>query len=667
MATPFDRRILWVHWMGDKVGEKTIEQLAATVKKYSPTADGIVIKTSDGPLWQGVHDTNALMAVRGLQSIQSWVQTLNAYQLETHLWCTLRGRNADAEANLVIQACRVPGIKSMRLDLNVSDWYASGLSAEVARAEAQKIRAGLGPGIHLAVSFDPRGSQPARVHLDEWAAHVQSLHPRVFHWEYSEGLRGPEEYLDEVFTALAKYNLPIVPILQTFKDPATQNRVPENDIFDAGGYALQKGAPGLSFFRLGEAGPTEFRGVTRIQIDAPVTSSTVQPTPAAPMPPSGAAAPATPVPASEPARPVIVTPPTELKSYVVTTQNLNVRSGPGTEPRLKIAGQQLSQGQVIRVRPDSRVDDDGYIWIQLENGWWIAEKTSDGREVFIAEAPAAAPAAPAAAGNVYMVITGNLRVRTAPAASASEAGERLAWGAQVAVDPASRTEADGLVWWKHAQGWSAERTVGGSETFMIPYDPNADQRLPETPFKFERLPVGLDVMQWFYYYGNTVYAFNNGRRWNYDAYAQGLHAGLDFGHPGGATIYAGVTGIFEGPGRAFGPNRVDVIVGDYRIVYGHLADPASYAKGSEITPDMPVGKIDANLQHLHLEIRHKDTTIINTLAFLTKEMRDGIIAKFPPVGQFGFYQSPRWQKWLTPFDQPTIVLGGPVIGPRATS
>ena len=675
--------------MGDKVGEKDIRQLAATVKKYSPNASGIAVKTSDGPVWQGIYDTNPLMAVRGVQSIQTWVQELANFGLETHLWCVLMGRNPDAEANLVTQACRVSGVRSMRLDVNVRDWYESGLSAAVAETLIGKIRAELSANFHLALSFDPRGDNLNNIYIDTWAPYVQSLHPRIFHWEYSEGLRGPEEYLDEAFTTLAKYNLPIVPILQAYKDPATQKHVPENDIFDAGGYALTKGAPGISFFRLGEAGPVEFRGVSRIQIAEPATTATaVQPaaqpasapqpvpTPApTPAPAPATATPPAPVPVSQPARPVVQpTPAATSEKYVVVTELLNVRSGPGTEPRLKIQGETLSRGQIVDVQTGTRQDAGGYTWVQLANGWWVAEQVSNGSEVFLDKAPAVVtqPAAPPTAApttapsdgkQYFQVVIDSPKVRSAPSASGTQTG-KLGWGTIVEVDPTSRTDAEGYTWWKHDQGWSAEKSTGG-DVFMLPADPNAEDKLPDTPWKLASLPVPLDVMQWFYYFGNTLYAFNNGRRWNYDGYSQGLHGGLDFGHPGGATIFAGLSGVFDGPGNAFGPNRVDVITGDYRVIYGHIASPASYSKGTAITPDMVIGKVDTTLQHLHFEIRYKDTYIVNPLLFIPKDLRDAVMKKYPPVGQFGFYSSPRWNKWVTPFDQPTITLAGPVIGPRA--
>jgi murein DD-endopeptidase MepM/ murein hydrolase activator NlpD len=174
------------------------------------------------------------------------------------------------------------------------------------------------------------------------------------------------------------------------------------------------------------------------------------------------------------------------------------------------------------------------------------------------------------------------------------------------------------------------------------------------------------VIKWLYYYGNTVFAFRYGEQHNYNGYSQGLHGGLDFGHPGGVPVYAGVNGVWDGLGSAFGPNRVDVVIGDYRIIYGHLAKPANIARGTRIGPNTIVGEIDFGAQHMHLEIRYQSQTyILNPFLFMTQQMRDNLISRFPPEGDYAFYSSPRWRQWLTPLDQPTIIRGGPVIGPKA--
>ena len=112
----------------------------------------------------------------------------------------------------------------------------------------------------LHLNLDARGQHPQNIHIDEWIPHVNSLHPMVYHWHFSEGTRGPRAYIDEAFRSLAQYNLPITPMLQAYRDPSTGTQVPANQVYDAGVYSFEKGAAGISYFRLGSAGCECARG-----------------------------------------------------------------------------------------------------------------------------------------------------------------------------------------------------------------------------------------------------------------------------------------------------------------------------------------------------------------------------------------------------------------------
>lgn len=547
MATPFDKKIFWLHWMGRSVGENTIEELVQTVRRYTPNVGGIAIKTSDGEYWQGRYDNKPDMAVNGPDDVLRWAKTLARNGLRTYLWCVIRGDNVDDEARVIAEACRVRGVQGMLLDVEAGEGYFGGQSAETARRLINKIRNASPNGFHIALNLDARGTHPQRIHINEWLPHVDSLHPMVYHWHFSEGTRGPRQYIDEAFRSLAQYNLPIVPMLQAYEDPSTGTRVPEDHIYDAGVYSFQKGAAGISYFRLGSASAQEFNGVSRIDPNNIPTDDFEDPN-------------------------------APRETFLVSALTLNTRTEPATDPRTLIAGAQLGRGQRVTF---------------LKN---------------------------------------------------------------------SRTEAEGFVWYKHSGGWSAERTLDRREVYLV----DIDDPLPAPAFQFERLPVDLNLQRWFYYYGNTVFAFRYGDQNNYGGYSQGLHGGLDFGHPGGIPIYAGVNGVWDGLGSAFGPNRVDVVIGDYRIIYGHVAKPANIPRGTRVNPNTVVGEMDFGAQHMHLEIRYQSQTyILNPFIFFPQTLRDQIIAKFPPQGDFAFYSSTRWQKWLTPFDQPTIIRGGPVIGPKA--
>lgn len=564
MSTPYDGQILWIHWTGQSVGENSIAELATTVRTHSPNVGGIAVKACDGPSWQGQFDNKASMAVTSPQAIANWVRELSAQNLSTHLWCVVRGNDIVNEAKIIAEACNVPGVQSMILDVEDGAHYFGGQSAQTARELITRIRNAIPADFHLALNLDYRGTHPANIHINEWLPYVQSLHPMVYHWHFSMGTRKPRGYLDDAFAILRPYNKPIVPMLQAYEDPATKRGVPEDHITDAGNYSFESGAVGITFFRTGTAGPPEFRAVNRVQV---------------------------------PNQPVVLDPgdnvPIEIvsepKQFRVVTPVLRVRSAPTLEPRTVIANQKLYIGEVI------------------------------------------------------------------------------------AVDANSRKEAEGYVWWQHQTGWSAEKPVDGSEVYLaeVSDDDNVVEGVPQPAFTFELLPVDLDVMGWFFYFGNTIYAFNNGSLpdHNYDGYSQWLHGGIDLGHPGGAVVRAGVHGTMMKPGGAFGPHRMDVKAGAYNIIYGHLQNPKHQDPGTPVTPDTVMGEVSFNMAHAHIEIRYTDpntgiTYIYNPLLFLDATIRDALIRRFPPVGSRGFYSSATWLRWLSPLDQPVIVLGGPVIGPH---
>jgi len=67
----------------------------------------------------------------------------------------------------------------------------------------------------------------------------------------------------------------------------------------------------------------------------------------------------------------------------------------------------------------------------------------------------------------------------------------LSPGQSVQVDPVSRIEADGYVWWKHSEGWTAERTLDGAEIYLTALDEESSEagqeqaQLKELPSKKE--------------------------------------------------------------------------------------------------------------------------------------------------------------------------------------
>jgi hypothetical protein len=373
----------------------------------------------------------------------------------------------------------------------------------------------------------------------------------------------------------------------------------------------------------------------------------------------------------------------------------------------------IQPGELVEVQAGSRREADGYVWWQHADGW-SAERSVDGESVFLIDVPptpvatpvpvpaAAAPAAPTPtpagpsptpaqppAGREFQpppprkpfkVASVKVRVRAEP----NLQGRMIRWidpGTLLEVDGNSRIEVDGYVWWRHNEGWSAERNLAGSEVYLVDpsvvvdipaprtNEPPTVDMLPLRDALFIRLPVDFGRTLWWQYFGNNVYArriWMQGLQWY--KYAQGLHGGLDFGNSRerGVPVYAGVNGTFKFHDRAnTRPNGLWVKVGDYTVIYGHLANPRLYRVGDPIGPDTLLGELDFGGQnHLHLEVRYRDRWIINPLLLMPEDMRDNLIRKFPPSSDY-FWRDAGWNQWQTPLDQPIITLGGPIIGPNA--
>jgi murein DD-endopeptidase MepM/ murein hydrolase activator NlpD len=406
------------------------------------------------------------------------------------------------------------------------------------------------------------------------------------------------------------------------------------------------------------------------------------------------------------------------KIFVVGNQQVRVRPKPS---RSAPETRWLQPGERIECEADSRTEAEGHIWWQHREGW-TAERSLDGKYTYLTEvvapapaptvtltesspaavtpapaptvapspapapAPAPAPVAPTTPNTrTFEVGRINVRVRSIPS-SAGILIRELTPGTQITVDLASRTEAGGYVWWKHKDGWSVERKLDNSEVYL--YEPGKAplpapapaplaapatepdvNTLPLVGTMFKRFPVDLAQTLWWQYFGNNCYAqkiWGEGKRWY--QYCQGLHGGLDFGNSTtrGVPVFAGVEGIYIKTDTMFTrPNGIWVKVGDYTVIYGHLANPTTFTKDQPIYPDTFLGQLDFGGQnHLHLEIRYRGTWVVNPLVFFPKDMQEQILKKFPPGVKY-FYADATWSRWQTPYDQPALRLGGAVIGPWA--
>ena len=422
-------------------------------------------------------------------------------------------------------------------------------------------------------------------------------------------------------------------------------------------------------------------------------------------------------PATTPAPATTTSTPSDV-TYFYISKFVRVRMSAGLNGT-PVPDVMLQPDTTIETVPGSRTELDGFIWWQHDRGW-SASQSTDGSQTFMEQidsphqpppsyfasldAQGNPPAAeettdddqPAAAVKVGRTATVNrefkvsisVKIRKSPGLGGEELEERLEPGVVVNVDPDSRTEADGFIWWKHDKGWSAGSNLDGSTVFFT--DPNAPDpgskeaqgtadgvsatdgsisvdALPQRDGLFSRLPVDFNLTAWVQYFGNTNFAFKNGARWGYPAYAQGLHSGFDFGNATAnynpaIPCYAGVSGTFV-RNNQYG---VAVQSGEYLVIYQHLVNTDSYVKGGQVTPDTQIGILDPSFgsnRHLHLEVRYKgERYIINPLLMMPANMRDMLLNRFT---NFDMSSANGWSKWLTPMDQPIIVLGGPVIGPTA--
>lgn len=270
--TPFDGKVAFWHWRGAAVAENTIEDLVRTIKQWSPYVTQVWVKTSDGDDWMSTFDTKPAMAISGPASIARWVQVLEANGMEFHAWCVPKGLNIEAEADLIIQACQVPGVRSMILDIEPYAGFWQGGSTAI-RPFMTRIRRGVGGKFHIGMSMDPRRHHYNSIFPNEWKPFINSVHPQTY---WASFQRPVQEVIDEVYQVWGNYGLPIF--------LALQGNAPATEIQQARSYAIQQyKASGLSWWRFGVVGSTQFAAINQPMKPGPVTPTP----PSAPPPGSG--------------------------------------------------------------------------------------------------------------------------------------------------------------------------------------------------------------------------------------------------------------------------------------------------------------------------------------------------------------------------------------------
>lgn len=207
--TPYDGKIAIWHWKGQGLPEDTIEELAANIRRDAPAVSQVWVKIADGNSWQGTFDSGD-MAVNGVADVDRWVQTLERFGLEFHAWIVLKGVDIDGEANIMIQACQRPGVKSLILDVEPYAGYWEGGSTRI-RPLMLKVRRGLPARFHIGMSVDPRGHHYNSIFPDEWSPFVDSIHPQSY---WTSFIREVDDTLQEVQAVWGTYGKSIIPALQ---------------------------------------------------------------------------------------------------------------------------------------------------------------------------------------------------------------------------------------------------------------------------------------------------------------------------------------------------------------------------------------------------------------------------------------------------------------------
>ncbi|HVO44122.1 MAG TPA: hypothetical protein VMT34_15950, partial [Aggregatilineales bacterium] len=340
-ATPFDGKIILTHVTGASVTENTVGQLATTINANAANAKAILVRTSIGASWASAFDGKPAMAIGGTNDLAHWAAELARYRIDLHAWHFLRGDGSDAEISLMAQAGTASGVMSLVLDLDPDALQLR--SVDDIRTFMIALRAQYKG--HLGVSFDGRPERFSSVHLLEWYPFVNSWHPKLFNWQYSNGSQTPDVYFVALTNALKPYPRPIIPIVGA--EAVAGRPVPPDQIRGAGALAFATyNLPAVSYWKTGAIGPAEF---TAIQ-------SVVIPWFTAMIPVAGSA------------------------DFVVvqTTSSLRIRSTPDINGAVVGA---LQPGDRITVR-ERRVSG-AQLWVRHDKGWSLARNGATG-EIYLA-------------------------------------------------------------------------------------------------------------------------------------------------------------------------------------------------------------------------------------------------------------------------------------------
>jgi hypothetical protein len=281
MATPFDNRLLLVHWIAkplrptrDVFGhiDPRAGELGITARDFCqwarhsfPKLTGLSVKTLHGVVWQGSggsDNPDDVRAITSLDRLADWLRACNEANLELHAWCVPVGRSGgnsivQGEASLLAQVMglRVDGVglRSLSLDVEAGSGFWTGNDQDVNEYWG-RLRGGLG-GAHVALILDYRfRAQGHEAFITTWANQADSLHPMVYPGEFFPTAADMpiQREMTRAFAELKNFNKPIVPMLQLHdaSSPAPRATKPE-EITAQADWAVKLGAAGITYFRTG--------------------------------------------------------------------------------------------------------------------------------------------------------------------------------------------------------------------------------------------------------------------------------------------------------------------------------------------------------------------------------------------------------------------------------
>ena len=207
--TPYDGKVAVWHWKGSAVAQNTATEVLSAIKTNAPNVDQVWVKITNGTNWMSEYDTSD-MAISGATSVDQWVSACQSAEIEFHAWCVPKGLNVEAEAAIIVEACKRPGVHSLILDIEpYSDYWQGGAAA--VRPFMLALRRGLGTRFHIGMSVDPRRQHYPTIHPGEWSPFVDSIHPQTY-WNIFRTTA--EEALSSVWSVWGGYNKPIIPALE---------------------------------------------------------------------------------------------------------------------------------------------------------------------------------------------------------------------------------------------------------------------------------------------------------------------------------------------------------------------------------------------------------------------------------------------------------------------